>query len=260
MTALEAAGQRGYAPNDDTSYYVWHATGRQSRKACRRRSISSTTRARSAIWSIRASAASSAGATTARKCRKYNPPQAELFALITNGILNQKLPWILVLLGVAIAVVVELCGVSSLAVRRGRLSAALLVGADLRRRPGAVRRRTSRPQEAAIGPASELESEMSPGVLLSTGYIAGGTIAGVLIAFLNFSDTIRQHAWPSGNIARRRSPAAASFDGQCRTLAEERIGRQRRRTSRLERMAGEIRELNEAQLRRYVPVPKGRCG
>ena len=38
-----------------------------------------------------------------------------LFALITNGILTQKLPWVLVLLGVAIAVVVELCGVSSLA-------------------------------------------------------------------------------------------------------------------------------------------------
>ena len=31
---------------------------------------------------------------------------------------------------------------------------------------------------------------MSPGVLLSTGYIAGGTIAGVLIAFLSFSDKI----------------------------------------------------------------------
>ena len=31
---------------------------------------------------------------------------------------------------------------------------------------------------------------MSSGALLSTGYIAGGTIAGVIIAFLSFSDTI----------------------------------------------------------------------
>ena len=31
---------------------------------------------------------------------------------------------------------------------------------------------------------------MSPGMLLSTGYIAGGTIAGVLISFLAFSDTL----------------------------------------------------------------------
>ena len=48
---------------------------------------------------------------------------------------------------------------------------------------------------------------MSPGVLLSTGYIAGGTIAAVIMAMLNFSDTLvrwlsawqcRQlHDWPS---------------------------------------------------------------
>ena len=38
-----------------------------------------------------------------------------VFAMITDGILSQKLPWVLVLLGVAIALVVELCGVSSLA-------------------------------------------------------------------------------------------------------------------------------------------------
>ena len=40
------------------------------------------------------------------------------------------------------------------------------------------------------GPTSELESEMSPGMLLSTGYIAGGSIAGVLVSFLSFSDTL----------------------------------------------------------------------
>lgn len=41
------------------------------------------------------------------------------------------------------------------------------------------------------GPASELESEMSPGMLLSTGYIAGGSIAGVLLSFLAFKES-----WP----------------------------------------------------------------
>ncbi len=69
--------------------------------------------------------------------RKYNPPQAELFALITNGILTQKLPWILVLLGVSIAVVVELCGVSSLAFAVGvylplSTSAPIFVGGMVR--------------------------------------------------------------------------------------------------------------------------------
>jgi hypothetical protein len=39
-------------------------------------------------------------------------------------------------------------------------------------------------------PVSESESEMSSGVLFSTGYIAGGTIGGVVIAFLSFSETV----------------------------------------------------------------------
>ncbi len=49
------------------------------------------------------------------KVTKYKQPQARLFALITDGILNQKLPWTFVALGAIIAVVLELCGVSSLA-------------------------------------------------------------------------------------------------------------------------------------------------
>ena len=85
--------------------------------------------------------------------RKYNPPQAGLFALITNGILNQKLPWVLVLLGVVIASVVELCGVSSLAFAVGvylplSSSAPIFVGGLVRyvvERLGA-RRATARPR------------------------------------------------------------------------------------------------------------------
>jgi hypothetical protein len=43
-------------------------------------------------------------------------------------------------------------------------------------------------------PAEQIaaEAEMTPGVLLATGYIAGGAIGGVLIAFLYFSDRIPQ--------------------------------------------------------------------
>jgi hypothetical protein len=34
--------------------------------------------------------------------------------------------------------------------------------------------------------ASEAETETSPGVLLASGFIAGGTLCGLIIAFLNF--------------------------------------------------------------------------
>src|SRR5206468_11475188 len=39
-----------------------------------------------------------------------------------------------------------------------------------------------------INPPKAEESESSPGVLLCSGYIAGGSLVGVLAAFLNFND------------------------------------------------------------------------
>ncbi len=103
-------------------------------------------------------------------------------------------------------------------------------------------------------PASDLESEMSPGSLLSTGYIAGGTIAGVLIAFLNFSDTT-VHALARWQYRTAAVSAAASFDGQCRALAQQELGA-KAADKQIERLAAEIRDLNESQLRRYVRVSK----
>ena len=47
--------------------------------------------------------------------RKFDAPKATLMSYIIKGILDRKLPWALVLFGVMIAVVLELCGVSSLA-------------------------------------------------------------------------------------------------------------------------------------------------
>lgn len=105
---------------------------------------------------------------------RYAAPKAQLFSLIIDGILTQKLPWDLVLLGVFIALMLELCGVSSLPFAVGvylpiSSSAPLFVG-------GMVRYFVDRIRGG--------ESDFSPGTLLSSGFIAGGSIAGVLIAFL----------------------------------------------------------------------------
>src|SRR5580658_3896880 len=49
----------------------------------------------------------------------------------------------------------------------------------------AVERLTAKPASATQDEATAIaESETGPGVLLSSGYIAGGTLAGVLLAFL----------------------------------------------------------------------------
>jgi hypothetical protein len=108
---------------------------------------------------------------------RYPAPKAQLFALIIDGILTQRLPWDLVLVGVFIALMLELCGVSSLPFAVGvylpiSSSAPIFVG-------GMVRYVVDR-----VRGGNAAESEFSPGTLLSSGYIAGGAIAGVLIAFL----------------------------------------------------------------------------
>ena len=80
-----------------------------------RASTWSTTRARPATWSTRRSTAGSRPATTARRSRKYEAPKARLMALIIDGIMKGKLPWGLVILGVLIAVLMQLSGVPALA-------------------------------------------------------------------------------------------------------------------------------------------------
>jgi putative OPT family oligopeptide transporter len=121
------------------------------------------------------------GAVEARddgaKVIKYKAPKATLMAFIIDGIMTQKLPWGLVLLGVFIAVVMHLAGVPALAFAVGvylplSTSMPIFVGGLVR---GAVDRLKRTPAE---------ESDSSPAVLLSSGYIAGGAIAGILIAIV----------------------------------------------------------------------------
>jgi putative OPT family oligopeptide transporter len=109
------------------------------------------------------------------KVRKYDAPKARLFALIIDGILGGELPWTLVLIGVAVAILMELVGVSSLPFAVGvylpiSTSAAIFAG-------GVARYFVDR----ATG-ASEAEGEFSPGVLFASGLIAGGSIGGILQA------------------------------------------------------------------------------
>lgn len=108
---------------------------------------------------------------------KYEAPKARLMSLIIDGILTQKLPWGLVLLGVALALVLELCGISALPFAVGvylpiSASAPIFVG-------GIVRWLVDRKKS---GDETEVEAETGPGVLYSSGLIAGGAIAGILLA------------------------------------------------------------------------------
>ena len=131
---------------------------------------------------------------------KFDAPKAQLFRLIIDGVLGGELPWGLVLLGVAIALVMELCGVPSLPFAVGvyiplPTTAAIALG-------GLVRYAASR------GPASSVaEAEASPGTLFASGLIAGGALAGLGVALLQGLDV--EVAGPDGVV--RPVPLVAHY-------------------------------------------------
>jgi putative OPT family oligopeptide transporter len=111
----------------------------------------------------------------------FAAPQPQLFALLIEGILGGKLEWGLVVLGVLIALSMELAGVAALPFAVGMY---LPLGATSPIFVGGLLRWLSDRWRGK--PVSETESETSPGVLLSSGYIAGGTLCGLIIAFFVF--------------------------------------------------------------------------
>jgi putative OPT family oligopeptide transporter len=119
---------------------------------------------------------------------KFNAPKATLISYIIKGILNQQLPWALVLLGVMIAVVLELSGIPSLAFAVGvylplSSTSPIFVGGLLRGLVDWYLRRKNAAQKLSEEELTA-EGDKSPGVLLASGYIAGGAIAGIVIAFM----------------------------------------------------------------------------
>ncbi len=118
--------------------------------------------------------------------RKFDAPKAVLMSYIIKGILDQKLPWTLVLFGVMISIVLEMSGVSSLAFTVGVYlplvsTAPIAIGGlvrwlvDLRNNKLPHNQGLSEDEQNAAG-------DRSPGVLLASGYIAGGALAGIVIA------------------------------------------------------------------------------
>jgi len=108
---------------------------------------------------------------------RYAAPQATLMATIIKGLLAQDLPWALVFIGMFVSVVIELCGIRSLSFAVGAYlplatTAPIFVGGLMK----ALVDKVSGVKE---------ESEISSGMLYSTGLVAGGSLTGILIALLS---------------------------------------------------------------------------
>ncbi len=120
--------------------------------------------------------------------RKFDAPKATLMSYIIKGILDRHLPWGLVLFGVMIAVVLEMSGIPSLAFAVGvylplSSSAPILVGGMVRALVDRGKRRDLAHLELT-DEQLQAEGDKSPGVLMASGYIAGGAIAGIVIAYM----------------------------------------------------------------------------
>ncbi len=116
----------------------------------------------------------------------FPAPQGTLMATLIRGLLAQNLDWQFVLVGVFLAVTVELCGVSPLSFAVGAylpLSTTLpiWVGGAIK---GIVDRRSGTAAADSHG------EDIGPGSLFATGLVAGGTLTGTIVAFLHWSDKV----------------------------------------------------------------------
>ena len=130
------------------------------------------------------------GITHAIGTDKFPAPQGTLMATLIKGILSFNLDWQFVLVGVAMAITMELCGIKSLSFAVGLylpLSTTLpiFLGGAVR---GAVDWKRKR---AGLQHANQEEEDLGKGNLFATGLVAGGALAGGLIAFLSAPDSMQ---------------------------------------------------------------------
>jgi putative OPT family oligopeptide transporter len=107
-------------------------------------------------------------------------PQARIMSTVITGMLNQELPWELILIGIFITLFMEFCGVKGLPFAVGvylplYTSTPIFVG-------GAIRWWLERKEKQSK--KSIQEEESSSGMLYSSGLIAGGALVGLAIVAL----------------------------------------------------------------------------
>jgi OPT family oligopeptide transporter len=119
---------------------------------------------------------------------KYPAPQGTLMATLIKGILSFNLDWQFVLVGVFIAIVVELCGIKALSFAIGiylplSTTFPIFIGGAIK---GIVDWRNKRKKVQL----SAEEEDLAKGNLFATGLVAGGALAGVIVAILSVNEKV----------------------------------------------------------------------
>jgi putative OPT family oligopeptide transporter len=115
---------------------------------------------------------------------KFNAPQATLMATLIKGLLSFNLDWQFVLVGLFFAITLELCAVKSLSFAVGfylplATTLPIWIGGALK---GLTDWMASRKGESIE------DAELGKGSLFATGLVAGGALAGVIVALFQASD------------------------------------------------------------------------
>jgi putative OPT family oligopeptide transporter len=224
--------------------------------------------------------------------REFEAPKTQVMGIVINGVLKGDLNWSMIGIGAMIALMLELCGVSALAFAVGvyvpiQFSSPIFLGGIVRYFVDRHLAKQAEAEaqanlEAAIAAAGDdpvarmraeaeakaqaeidaiRKSETSGGVLLASGYIAGGSLAGVLLGFLAFSDDIPDdlRAWehrtvqlataqPLPQAAQEAARAQLGFTDRSLAASQD---------ERVKKLTGEIIDLSKNEPYAWVTVPKG---
>lgn len=145
------------------------------------------------------------GITHAIGTDAYPAPQGTLMATLIKGLLSFNLDWQFVLVGVFLAITMELCGIKSLSFAVGAylpLSTTLpiFVGGAIK---GIVDLKNKKKGLVE-------DEELGKGALFSTGLVAGGALMGVIYAFLMAFETT---SVPVGKLDMEHGLVSALGDG-----------------------------------------------
>ncbi len=126
------------------------------------------------------------GITHAIGSDKFPAPQGTLMATLIKGLLSFNLDWQFVLVGVFLAITVELCGIKSLSFAVGAYlplatTLPIFIGGAVK---GIADWNLKRKNK------QEADSELGKGSLFATGLVAGGALAGVLVALISVNDNV----------------------------------------------------------------------
>ncbi len=138
----------------------------------------------------------------------YPAPQGTLMATLIKGILSFNLDWQFVLVGVFIAIVMELCGIKALSFAIGiylplSTTFPIFIG-------GAVRGLVEWRQKKKNIQMSAEEEDLGKGNLFATGLVAGGALAGVVVAILSSIPSVNSNL---GKLDAQESLSAGNMLG-----------------------------------------------